>query len=319
MKILFLTHPYPNYVPDLLLHGLRKLLGPDVVEFPRKDCLYHGVLGLGICPANQLCPGWFPQDNGQIDREDIPSKIQRGVFDLIISDVRAWGQCAPQLGRSPSALVIVDGEDRPVFIPPGRHVVCRRETDGSDYSIPLPMALPEEIFNWISSYDALPKKYSIGFLGSTHDGRRRALIENLARWYPDGLYSASVVPSPSNPFPEGRYARDDYYRELQQCRFVLSLEGAGFDTFRFWENAACNAVHVAQRMPLFIPNDFENNRSIVRFATTDHLRAAIDRILAEKDDFQELVINGRLNLTNFHFTTSRARYLLDRIQWACKP
>ncbi len=40
--------------------------------FPRKDCLYQGVLGLGVCPPNQLCPGWFPADNGEIDRDDIP-------------------------------------------------------------------------------------------------------------------------------------------------------------------------------------------------------------------------------------------------------
>ena len=319
MKILFLVHPYPNYVPDLLLHGLRKLLGPDMVEFPRKDCLYQGVLGLGICPPNQLCPGWFPEDNAQIDREDIPSKIERGVFSLIITDVRALGQWIPQLERSSSQLVIVDGEDRPVFIPPGRHIVCRRETDGSDYSIPLPMALPEEIFNWIASYDALPKKYSIGFLGSTHDGQRKTLIEQLARWYPDGLFSASVVPSQSNPFPEGRYGRDDYYRELQQCRLVLSLPGAGCDTFRFWENAACNAVHVANRFPLFIPNDFESNRSIVRFADSAQLRASVDRVLGENGRSRELIIEGRLNLTCSHLTTSRARYLLDRVQRACKP
>ena len=89
MKLLFLTHPYPNYVPDLLLHGLRKLLGPDVVDVPRKDCLYNGVLGLGICPPNQLCPGWFPPDRGDIDREDIPNKIKRGFFDYV--DLRPSG------------------------------------------------------------------------------------------------------------------------------------------------------------------------------------------------------------------------------------
>jgi hypothetical protein len=319
MKILFLTHNYPNYVPDLLLHGLRKLLGPEVVEFPRKDCLYQGVLGLGVCPANQLCPGWVPEDHSEIDRADLPAKIQKGFFSLILSDVRALGQWLPQLGRSPSKLVIIDGEDRPVYISPGRYVVCRRETDGSDYSIPLPMALPEEILNWITSYDALPKKYSIGFLGSTHDGRRRALIEQLARWYPDGLFSASVVPSQSNPFPEGRFGRDDYYRELQQCRLVLSLAGAGCDTFRFWENAACRAVHAAQRVPLFIPDDFENGRSIVRFTDADQLRAGVDRVLSDPDGSPELVINGRLNLTRFHLTTSRARYLLDRIHRMHRP
>jgi hypothetical protein len=100
---------------------------------------------------------------------------------------------------------------------------------------------------------------------------------------------------------------------------VLSLPGAGYDTFRFWENAACNAVHVAHRFPLFIPDDFENNRSILRFTDVAQLRACVDRVLSENGWSKELVIDGRLNLTRFHFTTSRARYLLDRIQRACKP
>jgi hypothetical protein len=56
MNILFVTHPYPKYVPDLLLHGLRKLLGPKAVEYPRKGCLYEGELGLGI--SSEGAGGW---------------------------------------------------------------------------------------------------------------------------------------------------------------------------------------------------------------------------------------------------------------------
>ncbi len=61
-------------------------------------------------------------------------------------------------------IVAIDGEDFPVSIKPGPFVICRRETDGTDYSIPLPMALPEEIFNRITSYGDNPKSYSFGFL-----------------------------------------------------------------------------------------------------------------------------------------------------------
>jgi hypothetical protein len=313
MKILFLIHPYPNYVPDLLLHGLRKLMGPDVVEFPRKDCLYEGVLGLGVCPQNQLCPGWFPEDNGQIDRDDIPAKISSGFFDCIVADVRAAGQWLTILENSRSPLAIIDGEDRPVPIRPGRYVVFRRETDGSDYSIPLPMGLPEEIFNWITAYDPLPKKYSIGFLGSTHDGERKAFINRLAQWYPNCLFSASVVPSAADPFPGGRYGRDDYYRALQQCRLVLSLAGAGLDTFRFWENAACRAVHVAPRMALHIPGDFQDGRSIIRFDHADQLRRAVDAVLDGRLPTEELIARGRLNLFQNHLTVSRAQYVIERM------
>jgi len=200
MRIAFITHSYPNYVPDLLLHGLRKLMGPDVGDFPRKDCLYRGVLGLGACPENQLCPSWFPADDGRIDRR-----------------------------------------------------------------------------------------------------------------YPDALLQATPVPSREEPIPRGRVGRDEYYRSLQQCRIVLSLEGAGCDTFRFWENAACNGVHLAARLPLFVPNDFIDGRHILRFDDLDELRCRIDRVLENRAGASEMIIAGRYHLIQHHLTTERARYFLDRV------
>jgi glycosyltransferase involved in cell wall biosynthesis len=313
MKVLFLTHPYPNYVPDLLLHGLRKLIGPAAVDFPRKRCLYEGVLGLGVCPPNQLCPGWFPAEDERIDRDDVPHKIRKGFFDYIVSDVRALGQWWASLEQSPTPLAIVDGEDRPAAIRPGPHLVFRRETDGTDGSIPLPMALPEEIFNWIAAYDSLPKRYSIGFLGSAGDDGRKEFIARLAALYPDGLFSASVVPSGQTPFPQGRYGRDAYYRKLQTCRVVLSLPGAGCDTFRFWENAGCNAVHMARRVPIYIPDDFCDGETILRFSDIEDMRPRIDAALNANEVSRELIASGRYHLFRFHLTTSRARYFLDRI------
>jgi hypothetical protein len=38
-------------------------------------------------------------------------------------------------------VVIIDGEGSPVSIPPDSYLVCRRETNGSDFSIVLPVAL----------------------------------------------------------------------------------------------------------------------------------------------------------------------------------
>jgi hypothetical protein len=316
MKILFLTHPYPNYVPDLLLHGLRKLLGPDVVDSPRKACLYEGVLGLGVCPPNQLCPGWFPSDEGGIDRTEIALKIARGHFDAVVCDRRAFADWRDRLADARLPVAVIDGEDRPHPLPPGGYVVFRRETDGTDYSIPLPMALPEEILHWIAAYDGEPKRYPVGFLGSTHDGRRRALVAGLAARHPGCLFSASAVPSPENPFPEGRFGRDDYYRELQRCRVVLSLAGAGWDTFRFWENAACNAVHLAQRMPLAIPEDFREGEGILRFAGTADLYRQVERALSMPEGGRGFAAAARAHLRRHHLTVHRARYFLDRLRRA---
>jgi hypothetical protein len=316
MRILFVTHPYPNYVPDLLLHGLRKRMGSEVVDFPRKTCLYEGVLGLGICPDDQRCPGWFPADDGRVDRDDIRAKLTADFFDLVVCDLRALSFLKEQTRQWPRRLVVIDGEDHPQRIAPGPYVVCRRETDGSDYSIPLPMALPQEVFEWIARYDDQPKDFTIGFLGSTHDGARKRLVEALARCYPQSLFQATAVPSGDRPVPQGRMGRDLYYQRLQQCRFVLTLAGAGYDTFRFWENAACNAVHITVRMPLFIPDDFKDGHSILRFEAIDEVRRRIDRLLADDANRRELIRNGRYLLFTRHLTTHRAEYFLKRVEKA---
>lgn len=316
MKILFITHEYPNYVPDLLLHGLRKLLGADVVEYPRKDCLYNGVLGLGVCPENQLCPSWFPPDESDVDRSDLTAKISRGYFDFIVCDIRAAPVMRELAGSAAVRLVVVDGEDRPTPIPPGDYVLCRRETDGSDYSIPLPMGIPEEILQWIASYDHLPKKYSIGFLGSSQDDQRRPIVEFIEQLYSDALLHATSIPTRQDPNPSGRFGRDEYYRSLQQCRLVLSLEGTGLDTFRFWENAACNCVHIAARFPLFIPHDFKEGAMILKFKDLGELRRRVDSVLEDRLDTAAMSRAGRSQLVKYHLTTARARYFIDRIQHA---
>ena len=318
MKILFLTNPYPNYVPDLLLHGLRKLIGPHVIDFPRKDCLYEGVLGLGVCTEGQLCPGWFPDDGEEVDRDDLEAKAKAGHFDLIVCDYRSLPTYTLKFNRPSQRLAIIDGEDRARPIPTGQYALFRRETDGTDHSIPLPMSLPEEIFNWITSYDQLPKQHTIGFLGSTQDDDRKRLADQLLQWYPDALLHATAVPSDEVPMPDGRVGRDLYYQRLQQCRTVLSLPGAGWDTFRFWENSACNSIHASQRSPLFVPDGFREDIHLLIFEHAHELRFKLDRMLEKDGGDRSMIPMRRHHLLNHHLTIHRARYFIDRVNHAFK-
>ena len=283
-------------------------------NIPRKDCLYQGVLGLGMCPPNQLCPGWFPPDDGEIDREDIPQKIRR-VFSTVSSATCAprGSGCRPSRNK-PHALAIIDGEDHPVPIRPGQYVVFRRETDGTDYSVPLPMALPEEIFNWIVSYDSLPKPYSIGFLGSTQDDGRRRFIEQLAALYPDGLFSASVVPSEQNPFPRGA---TDATTTTVSCRNAAScfpLPGPGTTRFASGKMPPAMRSMCLSGFPCSFPMISRMERAILRFDGIDQLRAVVDSVLEGRISESDIIINGRKNLIRNHFTQHRAAYLLDQVR-----
>lgn len=317
MYILFITHHYPNYVPDLLLHGLRKLLHHRVIDYPRKDCLYEGCLGTGVSDKSLLIKDWFPEDSN-IDRNDIKKKISKGYFKYIFIDIRAIQNFFQEYyqGDLRSLLILIDGEDIPQRIAPGPYVVCQRETDGSDFSIPLPMAMPEEVMRLIMSNDKEAKKYSVGFLGSYSSlcNERKEFIDSISRHFPDALLKTTDVPTVDNPMPHGRLGRTDYYKALQQCRIVLNIKGAGFDTFRFWENTCCNAVHISQRMPLFIPNDFKEPREIIRFSNSDELITNIKRVLDGYINDREIISLCREKLMKFHLTNNRAEYLLNKLK-----
>lgn len=312
MRVLVLCHPYPNYVPDLLLHGLRHVLGAEAVDYPRKDCLYQGVMGLGVCPDDQRFPDLMPPD-GDVDRTDIERKIETGHFGLVLCDIRAVRQFAPVLLRGKSPLALIDGEDKPARVGLGNYAILRRETDGSDFSLPLPMALPRQAIAWIDRHRDRPKRFSVGFLGSRtpHTPERNALLDALAAHFPDGLLQASAVPRADDHTPRGRLGRDDYYRALQECRVVLTLPGAGYDTFRYWEHAACRAGHVSLRMPLFIPDDFRDGREILRFDTAAE---AVVAVAAALDRADELAEASRERLLAHHTTERRAEEVLSRLR-----
>ena len=315
MKILFLTHPYPNYVPDLLLHGLRKLLDTSVVDYPRKDCVYEGVLGLGVCPDEQKSNNWFPADSA-VDRTDIQQKINSGFFDYIVTDIRAMEMATDMLASARcKGVAVIDGEDKPVPMRPGPYLFFQRETDGSSHSIPLPMAMPEEIFDEISHFDSESKTYSVGFVGSLsdQDGFRKRVVSALKEYFPEGLFRLSGVADGNNPVPEGRLGKHNYYKSLQQCETLVTLRGAGYDTFRYWEHISCNSVNVVEKFPLFIPNQFIEDKHLLRFTSDRELIQQIETILNQPDRAAEMINAARKHLSRAHMTSHRAGYFIDKL------
>lgn len=316
-RILFLTHPYPNYVPDLLLHGLRKLLGERCVEYPRKDCLYKGFLGTGVADENLLLKGWFPEDSN-IDREEIDKKIQKGFFKYILCDLRVINNILEGNSNIPKDIcfAIIDGEDIRQKIPLGNYVVFQRETDGSDNTIPLQMSMPEEVFNIIKKFDNIEKQYSVCFLGSSMNllDERKSFIDTIKERYKDALLTLTHIPTPENPMPQGRLGRIDYYVALQSCKVVINLKGAGYDTFRYWENCSTLSVNLSQRTPLLIPKDFIEGKHLLRFSNVNEMIQKIDMILQDKINSIEMAQSCRDHMMKYHLTTKRAEYVLMKLK-----
>src|SRR5579871_815620 len=147
MKILFLSNgDKPDYQQDTVFHGLRSLLGPDVVDYHRlffmyKDdpCEKASLYGRGFSLYKTL-----PSD-ADVDRTDIIAKF----FDLIvygnINRCQAfWG--GVNSIYPPHKIVLLDGEDHPYALKMPGYPYFKRELGGDPYHLwmPIHFGIPKE-------------------------------------------------------------------------------------------------------------------------------------------------------------------------------
>jgi hypothetical protein len=118
-RVLFLGSGHDDFLADGLFHGLRMLLGDDVVDLPRIDHLYadhpeerRTVLhGLGFTLA-----GLLPDDR-DVDRTRALYCAVDGAFDLVVfADIwrnfGAYVQWMPVLRKAGVAMAVIDTGDR---------------------------------------------------------------------------------------------------------------------------------------------------------------------------------------------------------------
>lgn len=119
MKTLFLGDSKPNdNVCSGLLHGLRLLFGPDVVDYPRQKYMYKEDRDrisnvAGGAPIHTLT---FCLDDIGIDRTDIEQKIKDHFFELIVyGNIYRYREFLDTVIKvyQPRDVLFIDGEDNP--------------------------------------------------------------------------------------------------------------------------------------------------------------------------------------------------------------
>ena len=113
----------PEYLDDSVLHGLRSILGHDVVESPRMWHMYSDSFGPGKKDLSSIAARGFTLygmlDDSSIDRSDIERKIITGYFDLIVSMPWYPSPYLPLIleHTPPSKIAWLDGHDRQEMLP----------------------------------------------------------------------------------------------------------------------------------------------------------------------------------------------------------
>jgi hypothetical protein len=155
MKILFLSNgDKPDYQQDTVLHGLKMLMGDDIIDYRRSWYMYADSFGEGKANLKELYGrgftlyGLLPSDAG-VDRTDIVEKIKAKFFDYIIyggiqRNQAFYGGVIETY--PPSRVIFIDGEDCPQALNIYKFgTYFKRELLGDAYDfLPIHFGIPKE-------------------------------------------------------------------------------------------------------------------------------------------------------------------------------
>lgn len=328
-RLLYITPNVEDYAADGLLHGLRTLLGGDVVDFPKAEYLY-----VSLTPAARarIRGGGFTLygllEDLPIERDHCLARALGGEFDWVVfSDIwRTWGLFAewgPRLHDAGVPLAILDGSDRIEPYPFAGDWWRRRAW----WFLPrahtrAALHLKREVTpwtRWFASYLTLPPPLN---------RRRMPDIGPLAFSIPDEKI-APAPPDKTQEFPRHivdpelaarlggqtgpAFATEaEYVADLRSARFGITTKREGWDALRHYEIAAAGAVPcfrgLSGKPAGCAPHGLDATNSI-DYADADQLLA---RIAALDAAGYARLQAGALAWARANSTVARAREFLRR-------
>lgn len=220
MRVLFISAGQsPDYLCDMLFHGLRSELGADAVDVERSWYMYADEFGEGRRDRSKLYGrgftvfGLLPSDN-DVDRTDIEQKIRTRYFDYIIYG--SIHRCAKyirdvMLAYPPERIVFVDGEDQPTIITQlqGRGIYFKRELETSTAGVlPIQFAIPEQRIGTV----------------------------------PQQKTKLQAFVDPRDPRTYIYHDEASYYGDYAQSYFGITMKKAGWDCLRHYEIMANGCI-----------------------------------------------------------------------------
>jgi len=220
MRILYISNGQsPDYQCDMLFHGLRSELGPELVDVERVWYMYAAEFAAGRQDKSKLYGRGFTMfgllgDDSGVDRTDILQKIRSKYFDLVIygSIQRCWRFLEEVLLHySPEQIVFVDGEDHTGIVPAllGRGIYFKRELGAPNPHVrPIQFAIPEERIATVSK-----QKVKVQAFVDPRDTRTYIYHDEA-----------------------------DYYGDYAESLFGVTTKKAGWDCLRHYEIMANQCI-----------------------------------------------------------------------------
>jgi hypothetical protein len=255
-RLLYLSSNYEDYLADGVFHGLRTLLGEDVIEFPKAEYMYTDASG-GI--RSRARAGGFTLygllPDLAVDRDRVFQRALDGEFDLVVfgaiwAQFGVWSQWGPLLHRRGIALAVLDGADAPKPYPyswlwwrkPYWWTLPRAHTRAAYFKREM---TPKT--RWFASYLALPPRLgrSLKLKPISFSIPREKIVTDApakAKDFPHQIVDSEVAARVGARVEPVFHHEQDYYEDLRASRYGVTIKRAGWDALRHYEIAANGAV-----------------------------------------------------------------------------
>lgn len=303
-RILFITSPTGDYLSLNLLHGLRELLGTNVVDYPKAE---HGYSNASASMRKRVYGRGFTaflrMEDIEVERDDVWQRAAENEFDLIVfGDInRSWGLFSewglPLVDRIP--VVLVDGADSPAMYPKGPTWWRRRAWWFLPRTRGVSVRFKRELGPWTH------RTAFYGFLPASIGKRvgRTSKIRPISFAIPsDNL--VSQIPVKTKDFPEHivdpevaqrlnateSYAfnsESDYYTDLRNSRFGVTVKRAGWDCMRHYEIAASGTIpcfrQLSRKPDSCAPHGLRDGVNCIEYSNADELLKKIGNLDPETE------------------------------------
>lgn len=334
-KILYVTGPDEDYLADSLLHGLRTLIGSQVVDYPRcvfldDDLPAHvrtRMHGKGF-----TLYGSRPKTEGDaIDRTHVWQRVRSGEFSKVVFSA-VWRQYGLLLQYrdilTPDNTVLIDGEDTANLFPYSTSFLRRPETVSllrvhRLYKYFKRELCPQSVkSSWLN---AVPEHLaaSLGFPPTVHpisfsipESRIVAAVPQKRRLiFPHCVdpETAAFIPglSATPPFTN----ECDYHQCLAESRFAVTTKRMGWDCLRHYEIAANGCVpcfrNLGKKAASCAPHGLTKTNCLEYSSPAELAKRTTSMTDVEYDRLAE----GSLQWARRNSTRVRAADFLSRIDW----
>ncbi|MDF1799536.1 MAG: hypothetical protein P1V81_10200 [Planctomycetota bacterium] len=320
-RVLFLTSPKEDYLQDSVMVGLRGLLGADAVDLPRKPALYEDeprtgaeLYGRGFTIWKNLKVAQEPARPGKLGA--LLHAADLADFDLVLfGSVRRQARelrtarlgrllLGPRGGRPRTPWAFLDGEDATDLLPGLERLgtVFKRERLDRDVGRAEPISFGIPAVKLVPEVRAEKAR-----LFSTHVQCEEARKHPWIAEHCNGGYS---------------FEREaDYFADLADSHFAVTMKKAGWDCMRHYEIAANGAVpcfwRLNEKPAASAPHELVDGVNCVSFDTVGELQAKTDELLAS-GRYGE-VAEASLRWARAHTAEAVAGRVLARLDLAASP